>query len=414
MQSSTNLAVVLALFSSLLLLPGCSDDPTPTIGGEDDPCEDISSSDCPEERPRLDPDSCECVECAEDYHCQQADCVQGSCIELGDGHDCLEDGDCQLGQICHNADQCVELDCDFCTDDQICYGADNESEPSCSAPECSGGDDCSDGVCDEGICYELGDDECTRDDDCFGPSEICHFDGRDVEGVGVCATLEEPTHPYFTVLLEDVTQQHGEPGRCQNVRYGYETAGAKIYDIVLVDDDQVLAHGLVSQLELGENVDFTSSDHVFQIFDGTDPGFSGACPDVDTIEHQGRDDDYETTFSYNHVAALGCGGQLFVHFEDADGNPIVLDHGHTIEVYAYGEQCSLEHADQKGWGSFDSCQEVLDAGHYCPQSTSDPYHVHLCTERGDEQQIDKSSCDFDLTDQPAGGIEELQIAWPIE
>ena len=99
----------------------------------------------------------------------------------GEAGTCEVDTDCELGEVCSASGQCIEADCDHCTEDQICYIPPGGGEGTCSAPECSSDDDCPDGTCEDGLCTEEGacddDDDCPDGQECHPITNTCQDDG---------------------------------------------------------------------------------------------------------------------------------------------------------------------------------------------------------------------------------------------
>lgn len=314
----------------------------------------------------------------------------GLCTALaltGCPDEAFEDNDNDEEPECFNDEECAE-------DAEICYGEDGESdfyEAQTCVETCESTEDCFEGeVCrdrddidsDETICLEPP-AECTDSDQC-PTGWIC--DGNE-DDPGECVDTDEPS--YNTVLIEDATREHGEEDRCPDSTYGFDTSGAKIYDVILFDEDTGEEYAVATDFHPGDDTNFGDA---FSIFDGTAPDFETSCPDMETFNRLDDGEEYTSTFNEDSVLALGCDGKLFLQFQDEDGDLIELEDGQQLEVYSYGQQCSDEYQQEHGGG-------------YSPQSADDPYFVDLCYDiepNGTVDDLDR--CDRTLTVDPAFGI----------
>lgn len=380
------------------------------------------------------------ADCVSDEECADDEICYNPGGEHYEPETCIDTCDPEAEDPCLEGEECAERDDGVPTDDHICLPVEEQ--------ECTSDDDCDEHYyCDieedeeEGVCEHTGGECMVGEDDQCAEGFVCHpvddadddngndddNDNNDDNGNdddngnnddngeeydGVC------THPddlpnYYTVLIEDATAQEGDDDRCTDETYDWETAGAKIFDVVLLDGDEVVGHGVFSDYVDGINQNLSSVTNAEDIFDGEDPDYTdegyGICPDWDEDMERFDGTDNASTFSFNNLVALGCAeetddgdfedpGFLAVYFEDDDGEPVALEDDHEVEVYAYGVQCSLDYADNHvDWGDdFDDCDDVDNAGGYCPQSDSDPYYVDICTDQTDDGQLDVASCDTPL------------------
>ena len=312
----------------------------------------------------------------------------GLCTALaltGCPDEAFEDNDNDEEPECFNDEECAE-------DAEICYGEDGEDdfyEAQTCVETCESTEDCFEGdVCrdrddidsDETICLEPP-AQCTDSDQC--PTDwFC--DGTEAEP-GEC--IDSDAQTYNTVLIEDATREHGEDGRCGDTTYGFETAGAKIFDVILFDEDADDEYAVAADFHPGDNANFGDA---FTIFDGTAPDFEHMCPDPETFNDLDGDE-ITSTMHEDAVLALGCDGKLFLQFQDDDGNPIEIENHHSIDVYAYGQQCSDEF-------------EAEHDGHLT-QSADDPYFVELCHDIAPNGPVDNvENCDRSLNTDPAFGM----------
>ncbi len=354
-------------------------------------------------------------------------------------------------------DECLE-DAE-CEDGEICYGEDGDSyEPLTCIAECDpededpcadlDGDYCEprdDGGDDGYICFSQP-DECTGDEDCFG-GYICEFDDEengenDDAEAGTCVEAEEEPD-YYTVRIEDFTDPENED-RTDRRNYDFNSDGLNVYNIALLEDGEVVSHARATDFEVGDVGDhedayapfsdlsnalddvFTGDDHGYELPGGIDSaehvlnevgaeeweGMVDACPAYEEFTRGDGETTYESTYRPEAVLSLGVGGELYVQFEDADSEPIALTEDHTVQVWVYGESCSVAYANMRwgpdgeigGWGrTVEDCDdEIFDESYYCPQTEVDPYFVDICADYADgAETIDTDTCDLTLPSDPS-------------
>lgn len=323
--------------------------------------------------------------CETDEDCEGDICVAGACVAT-----CEDEGDCAMDEDCLERPDggaektCQEIAYEECDEDSNCDEGYETCEEHPSDPEASD-------VC---MPIPFGQD-CTDHEDCRA-DEIC-------QNEDVC--IDPETLTYQTVLIEDMTD-HPEFGtdRCDDTVYGYDTAGAKVFDIALYEEGSTdaIAYAEAIDFHVGYQGDEEDGEEAFfgnanDIFNGEAPEFEHLCPDPETFN---RLDNPETevisTFHEDAVLALGCGGKLFVQFKE-DGQPRVLDFSHSIDVYVYGQACSAE--------MFEEHDEEVNVTQH-PQSEDDPYDVSICQYGGagpiDAEDVDEL-CDVRLNEDPIQG-----------
>lgn len=144
--------------------------------------------------------SCSAPECGSDADCSEGVCRKGQCSTGG----CTANTDCNEGEVCNLAGQCVESD-GTCASDMDCPSGEVCKDDAC-APGCSADEDCEDGqYCDaERTCSE----GCRDSTEC--PSgQVCSD--------GDCA-CNETSCPDGKVCLE--TGNCGDPTSCDQVTCG--------------------------------------------------------------------------------------------------------------------------------------------------------------------------------------------------
>ena len=338
------------------------------------------------------------VTCTTDAECLASEvCVNEVCEATCEGDEECPDGDCVERpdgegdeMICEDAGEGCNFD-DDCLGDDICYDGDFCVKP------CSDNDDCEfDEICDER-------DDSDSDDTniCFGPPHECtpETQGEDCPDGWICQADEEDEtgdcidpddlDDYFTLQIVDETEDYGAhiddddvDDRCEDSTYGYQSAGAKIYDVILLDNGES-SYGEYAYHEFGDHTEFDDVG----IFDGEPKDFEATCPDSEELDYAEGHDNHpgslDTNFRPDAVVALGCGGQLFLHFTDEDGDHIPLTEDHQIEILSYGETCGEEY-------------ETVHDGTHKPQSQTDPYSANLCTDFTESGSIDADTCDAPL------------------
>lgn len=270
----------------------------------------------------------------------------GTLIAACDGFDdgaCITDSDCIVGEeVClASTNQCTEI----CADDTECWG-DDECRPRpgsasdikvCLPPQSTGN-----GGGEEGGCTEHSDCDEAAGEFCDTATNECRPPINEFEG-------------YDLVLIEDRT----EGARCEDKTWGWETAGVKLTDVVLLDgNDQIVGFGEAVETEIGDNSWY---GHPEDILTGNAPNFEGRCPTLfEDTPYEDGSKSLNTNFNEDTVAALGCGGKVFIRFTDGSGNYIPFDDSNKIAVYTYGKECSEDVSPK-------------------PQSEDDPYDISVCT-----------------------------------
>lgn len=331
-----------------------------------------------------DPEGTGCTfdsECLEDEICYQnvcrqtcetqTDCFTGEeCVpgrgdvnvcmpEAQTGPSCAFDTDCAEGlEVCVD-NSCTAICSDNldCSGDLECRERPTGGESVCQAPEGTG-------------------DQCTFNEDCpgFDDGELC-LDGQCVF----------PGVEYFTVRIVDQTT---DATRCADTTYDYDTPGAKMMYIALLDADDTVLH-------YAETVDFIWGDPAadfgdpFEVINGLPPSFEGQCPNNETFTRNNSTTTVTSNFHEDAVVALGCGGELFVQFKNTAGNLVNIDESHKIEVNAYGSTCNAESETPA-------------------QSQEDPYDIEICTDSS-STNIDIGTC-YRINDDFAQG----RVIVPVE
>src|SRR5690554_2534253 len=207
---------------------------------------------------------------------------------------------------------------------------------------CTFDDDCSgDQVCDQTVCTDTctttadcgTDEECVArpggaegsvcreaevsGDDCRDEGNEC-TDGLVCDQVtGQCGDPDDVTAEYYTVRINDVTDAEA-PDRCDDATYGYPTAGAKIMYVALEDmSGSVVAYGTA----VGDDINVEDSEFfdAFGVLDGAAPDYADQCPTDEAFTRGDNGNDITTNFRDDVVVALGCGGSVYVQFEDDNG-----------------------------------------------------------------------------------------------
>lgn len=277
-----------------------------------------------------------------------------ACGEFEDGA-CITDSDCITGEeVClASSGQCVEI----CESDTECFGSDECRPRPGSASDIK--------VCLPAQSTGNGDEQgCTDHSDCNEAiGEFCDT------AIGQCVPDPDHFEGYYTVLIQDRTT---DPSRCPDITYGYDTSGVVLTAVVLRDGEgQIVGYGDAVKTEIAGDTDY---GHPEDIINGEPPNFEGQCPtEFETVDHLTENTTRHTTFTENNVAALGCGGRVFIQFKNANGDYISFDDSNSIEVRTYGTVCS----------------EDVD-GHN-PQSTDDPYDIEICT-TNNQTNPDVSTC----------------------
>lgn len=254
------------------------------------------------------------------------------CLPEGaDGDTCAFDGDCELGEVCFG-NVCTPT----CTDSGDCnLGFACETRPGSTS--------------DARVCQADGGEtpECTVNEDCnIEAGELCLNGSCFLPGI-----------EFYTVRIVDTTQ--GD--RCDDRTYGFDTGGAKLMYVALLDDDgQVLHYADAIEFLPGTPAPFFGD--AFDIINGQPPAFDGQCPNQETFNRNNSTQTVTSNFHEDSVFAMGCGGELFAQFRDSEGNLVVIDESHSIEVNAYGLACA---EGQPG----------------PPQSQEDPYDLEICSDR---------------------------------
>ena len=302
-------------------------------------------------------------ECFLGEECSPARGEISVCLPAGDpGTTCARDEECAAG-----LEVCVDFACTpICTDTLDCTG-----NLECRERPTGG----------ERVCQApLGDQpECESSDQCpgFADGEIC------IEGECVFPGVE-----YYTVMIVDQTT---DPVRCADTTFDYDTPGAKLIYIALLDaDDNVLHYAEAIEFFDGDPAAFFGDP--FDVINGEADNLEGFCPAPETFFRNNSSTEVTSNFHENGVVALGCGGVLFAQFR-VNNSPIPFDESHRIEVSAYGELCS-----------------EANPGTVRPQSIEDPYDVEICTDRS-ETNIDPNTC-FRLNDDFAQGRSFFDVRFP--
>lgn len=305
--------------------------------------------------------------CQIDADCFESEiCYENTCREV-----CESDTDCLLGETCEPArgtmvclpENTGGATCTFDTDcelDEACF--DNTCTPTCTDDlDCSGDFECREmegSSSMEKVCQAPDGEapECEINEDCpnFAEGEIC------LDGACFLPGVE-----YYTVRVVDRTT--GD--RCSDTTYGYDTPGAKLMYVALIDGEGAV-------VSYAEAIDFLPGDpaaffgDAFAIADGQPPAFDGQCPNEETFTRNNSTTEVTSNFHEDAVFAMGCGGELFAQFKDGEGQLIAIPEGFQIEVNAYGQTCNAESSTPA-------------------QSVEDPYDLEICS--------DRSSADTDIS-----------------
>lgn len=308
-------------------------------------------------------------------------CVSEQCIPT-----CEEQADCGLDQDCKPVEErdddaqiCKEVEFEFCDEDDDC-GVDQTCEPHPF-------DEDESDVCED---VPMGLD-CDENEDCRS-DEFCDStqDPQDDDFLGTCNDIDDLA--FYTVLIQDETREFGQErssgaAACDDSTFGYETAGAKLMYVELVDgEDNVISYGQLVDFEVGDNADF---GFPFDIFTGDAPPYSGTCPDDQTFNRAGSNDTVTSNLHEDAVFAMGCDGWLGLQFRDEDDNLIPLDDSMAVNVGEFGP----------------SCNDVAQTG-------DDAFDIYLCHDRRPEV-LDRGSCEMEpQNDTPASGIFFQEISLP--
>jgi hypothetical protein len=278
--------------------------------------------------------------CAVDSDCIGVQvCHQSECV-----NQCATDNDCLVGEAC--LDRPGGLTGKVCQPGNGGGGGNNE-------PECTTQEDCDEGF----MCI----------------NDMC---------------IPQSTGPtYYNIEIRDTSS--GEI--CSDVTYGYNTPGAKIMYVALLDaEGNTLAWGEASGANLAGDTDY---EFAYEIIDGNAPNYSGECPElVSNYPRKSGGNVSATNFTDDAIVALGCGGSLFVSFKGPDNNRIALEAGDQLYIGEYGK---------------DYC--VLD-GMSPPQSRDAEYAVYLCTATSMDM-IDNGTCTHRIRGG-LSGINQVSITLP--
>lgn len=287
-----------------------------------------------------------------------------ACGEIDSEESCTFDDDCTGGQVC-DLTVCV----DTCETNEDCSGTDEcVARPGgaegmvCRAAE-EPGDDCRDadfaGCADDLICDEF---------------------------TGQCVPPGEETPNYYTVRINDVTDVEA-PDRCDDTTYGYGTAGAKVMYVQLRDTTgAVIAYGTAVGDDIAAGSDFINT---FDVIDGAAPNLVDQCPADEAFVRGDNGNDITTNFTDQTVVALGCGGSLYVQFEDENGDLILLDESHTITVGEFGPACN------------DTAQ-----------TEADYYDVYICTDAGSNVSTPDNCDEVPLNAEAMTGVLGTDVVLP--
>ncbi len=249
------------------------------------------------------------------------------------GTTCAMDSDCGDNQICIPATGTCEFTCDSDTDcigDERCLERPSDGAGYCAIPAV--GEGCSEQDDPTQYCIDqLGDDDA-----------ICMNDACIIPNGGEDAT-------FYVAYVHDVTTD-----RCDDMTYDIHTDGTKLMHVALLDSSGApIAYGAAVEWYYGN--DDVWYGEVENVLDGTEPNYDQFCPLIEDNPHSNQ----QSNFREDALAAIGCGGEVFVRFYDDDGDAILIEDGHIIQVNAYGQVCSEQNT-------------------HTTQSGDDFYNVYIC------------------------------------
>ncbi len=287
----------------------------------------------------------------------------GCSVEAGDSSNGTSDAGSTNDTSSNDA--CVPV-----SDDQLCGEKPDRCEEVVLEDNC--GDErtvdcnaCEDGQCEQGFCV---DEACSSHSDC--PAAQYCLDGE----------CSEADRVYDTVLIEDRTASEASH-RCSDEVDGLPAAGAKIQWVALWEDDSLVSHGSVHDYEQAQASSFGDPT---QVIDGTEPMYSGDCPDDDpNLGHNLRDD---------AIVAIGCHGWLTVRFPRSDGGYFHLSEGYRIEVGEFGPQCNSELQPEDDFYDVSVCQDSIGG----PPLGVEDFNVH---------------CDIPLNPSPLTGKNDVPVIY---
>ena len=306
--------------------------------------------------------------CQSNFECRDHEaCFQGDCLPR-----------CAQPEECLDTEACAPVNPEDLDGDQVCLPLPEEG--------CLFDADCADfEICVESICEATCQDalDCALGELCVqrptGGSSYCIIDESIIcepecspEQSCINNVCVDPPE-YFTLRILDVTA----PSRCDHSHYGYATAGVEVISLALYNrDDQLLAYGTATDFLNGDPAaDFGDP---LTLINGQAPTLdANHCPQETTFSHRDSGESLTSNYNAQGLAALGCAGELFVHFF-GDAGHLQIEEDFKVEVIAYSQICN------------DTSTTPLDTDEV-PFEES-PYLVEVCTDAA-ATDIDTTTCD---------------------